>query len=251
MKGRIFGLHAARSVLEHGPERVIRAWLDNQRADQKIMNLRNQLVTLNIPTQEVERKHLNLLAGSFRHQGIVLEVRLPEVRDERDLEARLTDGEKLWFLVLDQVQDPHNLGACLRTCDAVGINGVIVPKDRSCGLTPVVCKTASGAAETVPLYRVTNLARTLGQLKEAGFWIVGAESRGEKLVFEADLTGPLVLVLGGEGQGLRRLTRESCDFLVRLPMRGAVASLNLSVAAGVLLYESLRQRDYNPSGGRR
>jgi 23S rRNA (guanosine2251-2'-O)-methyltransferase len=132
----------------------------------------------------------------------------------------------------------------LRTCDAVGIGGVIVPKDQTCGLTPVVCKVACGAAEWVPIYRVTNLVRTLNRLKEAGFWIVGAASDGEKVLFEADLTGPLALVVGGEGKGLRRLTREACDFLVRIPLHGKVESLNLSVAAGILLYEALRQRQY-------
>lgn len=244
MRRCLFGLHAARAALEHAPERVIRAWLDVRRTDHKLQSVREQLQALGIPTEVTERGRLDRLAGSPRHQGIVLEVSLPAARDERDLEVALTGNENLWFLVLDRVQDPHNLGACLRTCDAVGASGVIVPKDETCSLTPTVCKVASGAAETVPVYRVTNLARTLGQLKEANFWVVGATSDAEKLAFEADLTGPLAMVLGGEGKGLRRLTRESCDFLVRLPMHGTVASLNLSVAAGVLLYEALRQGKY-------
>lgn len=243
MSQRLFGLHAAHAALENAPERVIRAWLDSRRGDRRLQAVRERLRELGIPAEEVERARLDQLANSTRHQGIVLEVALPAARDERDLKATLEGGGDLWFLVLDQVQDPHNLGACLRTCDAVGVSGVIVPKDQSCALTPTVCKVASGAAETVPLYRVTNLARTLRQLKEAGFWVVGAASDGDKLPFEADLTGPLALVLGGEGRGLRRLTREACDFLVRLPMRGKVTSLNLSVAAGVLLYEALRQRE--------
>ncbi len=239
----VFGLHAAQSVLEHAPERVLCAWLDSRRSDQKLSRLRAKLQALGIAFELTERKKLDQLAGSPYHQGVVLKVRLPKARDERDLEQALARGDN-FFLVLDRIQDPHNLGACLRTCDAVGVKGAIVPKDHSCPLTAVVCKTASGATETVALYRVTNLARTLGDLKEAGLWIVGADSRGEQLAFAADLRGPLALVLGGEGQGMRRLTRELCDFLVRLPMRGAVESLNLSVAAAVLLYEALRQREY-------
>ncbi|GAB6067169.1 23S rRNA (guanosine(2251)-2'-O)-methyltransferase RlmB [Methylothermus subterraneus] len=252
MRQRLFGLHAVLAVLANGPERVVRAWLDRKRRDFKFQALRERLEGLGIPAEAVERARLDRLAGSAHHQGVVLEVVLPDEQDEEDLEAVLTkDAKSLWFLVLDQAQDPHNLGACLRTCDAVGASGVIVPKDQSCGLTPTVCKVASGAAETMPLYRVTNLARTLRRLKEAGLWIVGAASDGDRLAFAADLKGPLALVLGGEGKGLRRLTREACDVLVRLPMRGTVASLNLAVAAGVLLYEALRQRELGNLGGER
>jgi len=148
-------------------------------------------------------------------------------------------------LVLDGVTDPHNLGACLRTADAAGATAVVAPRDRAAGLTPVVRKVAAGAAETVPFAQVTNLARCLRDMKEAGLWIAGAAEDGEKELFDADLTGPLALVMGSEGKGLRRLTRECCDFRLRLPMRGAVASLNVSVAAGVALYEAVRQRRPN------
>ena len=171
-----------------------------------------------------------------------MEVAMPPERDEDALVARLGEQDNALFLVLDQVQDPHNLGACLRTCDAVGAAGVIVPRDKAVGLTPTVCKVASGATETMPLFRVTNLSRALERLKQAGLWIVGAAGEAEQTVFEADLNVPLALVIGAEGRGLRRLTRAKCDFLIRLPMFGSVESLNLSVAAGVLLYEALRQR---------
>lgn len=247
---RLFGLHAAHAALEYAPERVIRAWLDSQRTDRKLQALRERLQSLGIPTEAAERGRLHRLAGSTHHQGVVLEVALPAGRDERDLEAVLAGSENLWFLVLDQVQDPHNLGACLRSCDAVGVSGVIVPKDRTVGLTPTVYKVASGAAETVPIYRITNLTRTLTRLKQAGLWIVGAACEAQQVAFEADLSGPLALVLGAEGRGLRRLTREMCDCLIRLPMHGTVASLNLSVAAGVLLYEALRQRKYRSQNNR-
>ena len=146
------------------------------------------------------------------------------------------------FLVLDHVQDPHNLGACLRTADAAGVRGVIITKDQAAGLSPVVAKVASGAAEAVPLYRVTNLARTLQWLKEAGLWIVGAAGEAPRSVFETDLNLPMALVMGAEGKGMRRLTRESCDLLVKIPMAGTVESLNVSVATGVLLFEAVRQR---------
>jgi 23S rRNA (guanosine2251-2'-O)-methyltransferase len=148
------------------------------------------------------------------------------------------------------VQDPHNLGACLRTADAVGACGVVIPKDQSVGLTSTVAKVASGAAESVPLYRVTNLSRCLDGLKKAGLWIVGASGDAEKSVYEADLNGPIALVLGAEGKGIRQLTQKKCDYLVRIPMAGAVDSLNVSVAAGVLLYEAVRQRGVHSSSGK-
>jgi len=244
MNQRIFGLHAVRAALSYTPERVRRAWLDVQRRDRRLQALRQQLQTLGITVEEADRQRLERLAGSSHHQGVVLEVGLPQPRDEKQLFELLDQRRNPLLLVLDQVQDPHNLGACLRTCDAVGVVGVVVPKDRAVGLTPTVCKVASGAAETVPMFRVTNLARTLDRLKELGLWVYGAAGEAAALAFEIDLSGPLALVLGAEGQGLRRLTREKCDALIRLPMKGRVESLNLSVAAGVLLYEALRQREY-------
>lgn len=241
MSRKIFGLHAARSVLEHAPERVRCAWLDSQRRDARLEELKRMLEEEGIAVEITERKRLDRLAASAHHQGIVMEVVLPPEQGEDALEAVLERGGTPLFLVLDQVQDPHNLGACLRTCDAVGAAGIIVSKDRTVGLTPTVCKVASGAAETVPLFRVTNLARTLERLKKAGLWIAGAAGEATQTAFESDLSGPLAIVVGAEGEGLRRLTRDKCDFLIKLPMYGSVESLNLSVAAGVLLYEALRQ----------
>ncbi|HEB77194.1 MAG TPA: 23S rRNA (guanosine(2251)-2'-O)-methyltransferase RlmB [Methylothermaceae bacterium] len=244
MSRRIYGLHAANAALRYSPERIRRAWVDVQRRDRRLAQVRQQLQELGIPVEAVDRKRLDRLSGDPHHQGVVLEVILPEARNENALAEKIGQLENPFFLVLDQVQDPHNLGACLRTCDAVGAHGVIVPKDRSVDLTPTVCKVASGAAETVPLYRVTNLARTLDFLKDAGLWRYGAAGEAQQTAFETDLTGPLALVMGGEGGGLRRLTRERCDLLIGLPMKGRVESLNLSVAAGVLLYECLRQREF-------
>ena len=178
-----------------------------------------------------------------RHQGVVARCRAVTVWQEDDLD-QLLDGLSVppLLLVLDGVQDPHNLGACLRSADAAGVHAVIAPRDRAVGLTPVVRKVASGAAETVPFIQVTNLARTLRTLKDKGLWTVGADAEGDGDVFSADLRGPTVLVMGAEGQGMRRLTREHCDLLVRIPMQGTVESLNVSVATGICLFEAVRQR---------
>jgi 23S rRNA (guanosine2251-2'-O)-methyltransferase len=198
-----------------------------------------------IPVHRLSGRELDRLLPGVRHQGVIaaIEPQETEDRQERDLPAFLEGLETPAFLlVLDGVQDPHNLGACLRTADAAGVHAVIVPRDRAAGITPVVRKVASGAAETVPLFRVTNLARCLRALKQAGVWIHGASDDAGSTLYETDLRGPLAIVLGGEGKGLRRLTRELCDFLVAIPMAGRVESLNVSVAAGVLLFEARRQR---------
>jgi 23S rRNA (guanosine2251-2'-O)-methyltransferase len=186
---------------------------------------------------------LNQLAAGERHQGVVAELVAqagdPETQLEEALEAA---GDAPLLLVLDGVQDPHNLGACLRSADAAGVAAVIVPRDRAAGLTPVVRKVAAGAAETVPLVAVVNLARTLRELKNRGVWLVGTDDAADRTLYEADLKGPVALVMGSEGEGMRRLTRECCDQLVSIPMAGAVESLNVSVAAGVALFEAVRQR---------
>lgn len=241
-RGLVFGLHAALSALEHAPESVVRAWLSS-REDRRMIPLLEKLRSRGIPVERPDGKKLDRMADGQPHQGVILEVILPPELGERELfHALQAAPAPALLLVLDQVQDPHNLGACLRSADATGVLGVVVPRDQSVGLTPTVCKVASGAAETVPLFRVTNLARTLRELKDAGLWLVGAAGEAEQSVYDVDLTVPVALIMGAEGKGLRRLTREHCDFLVRLPMRGRVESLNLSVATGVLLYEVLRQR---------
>ena len=190
-----------------------------------------------------EELELDRMAAGGVHQGVVAEVAEAVAPGEGDLEDIVrAAGPGVLLLVLDGVQDPHNLGACLRTADAAGVHAVIAPRDRAAGLTAVARKVAAGAAEAVPFIQVTNLARTLGRLKELGLWIVGAAGQAEMDLYQADLKGPLVIVMGSEGAGLRRLTREACDFTVRLPMQGVVESLNVSVATGIVLYEALRQR---------
>ena len=240
---KIVGLHAAQSALMYSPQKISRAWVDSERHDKRLETLLETLLTLEVSIEKVERKKLDKLADAMNHQGVVLEVALPEELSENDLKVAVEHlSENALFLVLDNVQDPHNLGACLRTADATGVHGIIITKDNAVGITPTVCKVASGAAETVPVYVVTNLARTLRWLKTEGVWVVGTAGEAESTLFKSDFTVPMALVIGAEEKGMRRLTREQCDFLVKLPMLGTVESLNLSVATGVLLYEVLRQR---------
>lgn len=240
---RIFGIHSVQSALDYSKEKIFHAWYDSQRRDQKLTSIVNELNKLAIKIEKVDRRHLDSMCKGKNHQGIVLEIELPAVQSEDQLKHSISQIESpAFFLVLDHVQDPHNFGACLRTSDAAGVHGVIITKDNAVGITPTVCKIASGAAETVPVYQVTNLARTLKWMKTQNIWIIGAAGEADKSLFEVDLTMSVALVVGAEEKGLRRLTREVCDLLVKLPMAGQVESLNLSVACGILLYETLRQR---------
>jgi len=239
----IFGLHAVGGFIDAAPERMDSLALDEQRRDKRIRAIAAQAEGAGIRVEWVDRKRLDKLASGGRHQGAVARVRPRAAGSERDLDRILAEAERpVLFLVLDGVQDPHNLGACLRTADGAGADAVIVPRDRACGLTVTVRKVASGAAETVPFIQVTNLARTLRLLRHGGVRLVGTAGEAPSGLYDADLAGPLALVLGAEGKGLRRLTRENCDELIRIPMVGAVESLNVSVAAGVCLYEARRRR---------
>ncbi len=230
----IFGLHAVRSALQQ-PDRVAELMIDGGRQDQRIREILDLAAGAGLQPRPTNADELERLAKGGRHQGVVARLRQQQTQDEPYLKAllkRLDDPP--FLLVLDEVQDPHNLGACLRTAEGAGVHAVITPRDRSAGLTAIVRKVASGAAESLPFIQVTNLAR--------GVWLIGTAGEGEYLLYDTDLRGPLAIVMGGEGKGLRRLTREACDRLVRLPMAGTVESLNVSVAAGVTLYEAVRQR---------
>lgn len=245
MKARrcVAGLHAAEAALQHGPERIITAWMDPARTDARLTRLLDQLRSLGIKPQPVNRSRLDSLAEGDHHQGLVLEVRVPDELGESELRTVLeAPGPLPLFLLLDHVQDPHNFGACLRTADAAGVQGVVVTRDQSAGITPVVAKVACGAAETLPVYRVTNLSRAITWFKAAGVWVAGAAGEAPRSLYDTDLSVPLALVMGAEGKGLRRLTREHCDWLMKIPLLGRVESLNVSVATGVLLFEVLRQR---------
>lgn len=240
---QLFGIHAVQAALDYSPQKINRAWVDNQRQDARLKQVLDDLLALGIQPEKVERKKLDRMADGKNHQGIVVAAELPAMRSEDQLKLDVQAlNETAFYLVLDQVQDPHNLGACLRTADAVGAHGIIVTKDNAAGITPTVCKVASGAAETVPVYQVTNLARVLRWLKEQNIWIMGAAGEAEQTLYDMKLDMPLALVMGTEGCGMRHLTRQHCDFLVKIPMAGQVESLNVSVAAGVLLYEVFRQK---------
>ena len=238
-----YGIHAVRVLLSRQPQRVRRVLLEGGHDAGRLSAIRTLAQHAGVPVTTADGAELDRLADGGRHQGVVAEV-LPRAGDpETQLEEALeAAGAAPLLLVLDGVQDPHNLGACLRSADAAGVAAVIVPRDRAAGLTPVVRKVAAGAAETVPLVSVVNLARTLRDLKQRGIWLVGTDDAAERTLFEADLKGPLALVMGSEGEGMRRLTRECCDVRVSIPMAGAVESLNVSVATGVVLFEAVRQR---------
>jgi 23S rRNA (guanosine2251-2'-O)-methyltransferase len=239
----VYGLHAVRILLERHPERVHRVRIAERREDPRVQTLKELAHRQQRPVERIDAQTLGRLLGDVAHQGVAADISPLPPWDEDQLLAALQQAPTPLLLALDGVQDPHNLGACLRSADACGALAVIVPRDRAAQLTPTVRKVAVGAAETTPVVVVTNLVRTLKLLKEAGLWVVGADAASEKSAREADLRGPVVLVLGGEGAGLRRLTRENCDVMVRLPQLGAVESLNVSVAAGMLLYEAVRQRE--------
>jgi 23S rRNA (guanosine2251-2'-O)-methyltransferase len=224
------------------PERILRLRLAAGRDDPRVRELLELAQRHGRPVERAEARELNQLLGEAVHQGIVAEILPLAPFTEDDLLAALALARNPVLLALDGVQDPHNLGACLRTADACAALAVIVPKDRAAQLNATVRKVAAGAAETTPVVAVTNLARSLGLLKRAGLWVVGADADGPLRAQDVDLRGGIVLVLGAEGAGLRKLTRQSCDFVVRLPQLGSVESLNVSVAAGMLLYEALRQR---------
>lgn len=243
----IYGLHAVEGVLGTAPRSIEALWLDRGRRDKRMQGLEQLAQQAGIPVNWSDKKTLSELVPEGRHQGVVARIQASQVHNETYLEQLLQDLEVPPFLlILDGVQDPHNLGACLRSADAAGVHAVITPKDRACGLTATVRKVASGAAETTPLIQVTNLARTLKFLRHLDIWLVGAAGETEQELYQTDLTGPLAVVMGTEGKGLRRLTRENCDVLVKIPMVGAVESLNVSVATGICLFEALRQR--NASG---
>jgi 23S rRNA (guanosine2251-2'-O)-methyltransferase len=239
----VYGLHAVAALLERAPERVLELWCAAPRDDQRIRALRAQAEALGLRVQAVSADALDRLVGDVVHQGAVAALRPLATWNEDDLFARLESfpGTPL-LLVLDGVTDPHNLGACLRTADAAGAHAVVIPRDRSASVDAVARKVAAGAAEFVPVASVTNLARTLDGLKERRVWVAGTAGDAPQSLYGADLNRPLALVLGSEGEGMRRLTRERCDFLVHIPMAGRVPSLNVSVAAGICLFEARRQR---------
>lgn len=241
MASILFGFHAVTVRLKIAADSIDEIYVDRSRRDARMQRFAVRARQVGVRLVEVDRIRLDGLAGGGHHQGVVACVQaLPQQQPLHQLVADLREPALL--LVLDGVTDPHNLGACLRVADGAGAHAVIAPKDRAVGMNATVAKVSSGASESVPYYMVTNLARTLQQLKKAGVWVVGAADEAAQGLYETDLSQPVALVLGAEGHGLRRLTRERCDLLVSIPMAGAVDSLNVSVASGICLYEARRQR---------
>jgi 23S rRNA (guanosine2251-2'-O)-methyltransferase len=239
----IYGVHAVRSLLMRQSGRVKAVRLAAHRDDARVREIEELARSHGCRIERVDSQALTRALGDVAHQGVVADIEPLPPWNEDALLSALESARNPLLLALDNVQDPHNLGACLRTADACGALAVIVPRDRAASLNATARKVAAGAADTTPVVTVTNLARTLGLLKGAGLWLVGADADAPKVAPDVDMTGGIVLVLGAEGSGLRQLTRQACDFMVRLPQLGAVESLNVSVAAGMLLYEAVRQRE--------
>ena len=241
----LFGFHAVGVRMKTAPKSIIEVYFESTRRDARMRQFIERAKEAGVRLIEADTVRIAKLAGSHGHQGVA--ARVEEIKDTRTLDELLDDLEEAGvasplLLVLDGVTDPHNLGACLRVADGAGAHAVIAPKDHAVGINATVAKVASGAAETVPYFMVTNLARTLKELKERNVWIIGTSDDAPKTLYQVDLKGPVALVLGAEGDGMRQLTRKTCDELIGIPMKGAVSSLNVSVASGVCLYEALRQR---------
>lgn len=240
----LYGIHAVNNLLQTHPESILRLSLDKSRDDQRMLSIIQSAEALGVGIQWQTRQQLDQLCEGEQHQGCVAECRLAKPGGDKELQQHLDQLERVpLLLILDQVQDPHNLGACLRSAEAAGVDAVIAPKDRSAPLTPTVFKSSAGAALRVAFFQVTNLARTQQMLQQRGIWIVGTQADAEKTLYQLDLSGPLALVMGSEGKGMRRLVEQHCDFLAALPLKGQVSSLNVSVTTGICLYEALRQRE--------
>jgi len=237
----LFGFHSVESVVRNDPVNILQLIVEKNRNDKRMLQLVKHAEAQGISVEYFKKSDLEKLADSKKTQGVAIRYKSSDKNNAYSLED-IIQKENVLLLVLDGVTDPHNLGACLRTADAAGVDAVIVPKDRAAGLTPTARKVACGAAETVPFFQVTNLARTLKQLNENNVWIVGTAGEAENNLYDIKLTGKLAIVMGAEEKGMRRLTRENCDQLVKMPMAGQVESLNVSVATGVCLFEAVRQR---------
>lgn len=242
MSDKIFGRNPVLEAIK-GERSINKLIIAKGTVGGSLSEIRAKALAKKIPVQDVERAYLDNLAEGANHQGVLAFVSAKDYVEVEDILAAAKDkGEAPLILLLDEIEDPHNLGAILRSADGAGAHGVIIPKRRSAGLTETVAKASAGAVEYVPVARVSNIAQTIEFLKKQGLWIVGTEAQGEKVYWEQDLSGPLGIVVGSEGKGIGRLIKEKCDFLVRIPMKGRISSLNAGVATSLILYEVLRQR---------
>ncbi|WP_392564766.1 23S rRNA (guanosine(2251)-2'-O)-methyltransferase RlmB [Orbus wheelerorum] len=243
MSEMIYGIHAIQGMLARSPERILDVYLLKNREDKRLNTLVQEIESLRLQVKVVDRKWLDEQSSQGVHQGIMAKIKEGRNYHENDLPDLLTKKADPFILILDGVTDPHNLGACIRTADATGVDLIIIPKDKSAPLNAIAKKVACGAAESVPVIRVTNLARTLRMLKEEHqIWIVGTAGEADHSLYQSNLTGKLAIIMGAEGEGMRRLTKEHCDELISIPMSGFVSSLNVSVATGICLFESVRQK---------
>jgi 23S rRNA (guanosine2251-2'-O)-methyltransferase len=243
MSGHLVGINPVEGALAHDAANVLEVLVEKGADNPRVRALADAARAQGIAVLTRSRAELDKIAEGARHQGIVARYKRQAARDEHDLAALIEQaGKDALLLILDGVTDPHNLGACLRSAEAAGVTAVVIPKDKAASVTPVVQRASAGAADRVPLVRVTNLARAMEEIKQAGVWITGLAGEGDQSLYAIDFKGPCAIALGSEGEGLRRLTRERCDHLAKIPMRGAVESLNVSVATGVALFEVLRQR---------
>ena len=239
----LYGIHSVESALTHDAGNILELYIEADSNNARLRELSDRARELGVKPHARPREALDRMTGGARHQGAVARYRAPPPRAENDLAALVeAAGRTALLLVLDGVTDPHNLGACLRSAEAAGVTAVVVPKDKAAGITPIVRKASAGAADRIAFFAVTNLARTLKGLKQQGVWLVGLAGAAPQEIYAVDFNGPVAIVMGSEGEGMRRLTREACDFLAHIPMRGEVESLNVSVATGVVLFEALRQR---------
>jgi len=239
----IVGINPVEGALANDPDRVREVLIEQNSKNARVNDIAALARKLGLPVKPVGKEQLEKLGGEARHQGVIARYETPPLRGENDLPALLdAAGPNALVLVLDGVTDPHNLGACLRSAAAANVTAVVVPKDRAVGITPTVRRASAGGADLVPVIAATNLARAMRLLKDAGVWITGLDGDTDQSIYDIDLKGPIALVMGSEGDGMRRLTRDTCDFVAKIPMPGGMESLNVSVATGVVLFEALRQR---------
>lgn len=239
----LIGIHSVEAALNYDAGNILELYVESGQQNPRVRELAERARDAGVKPHARDKADLDRMTGGARHQGIAAKYRAPPARSESDLPAIIdAAGNSALFLVLDGVTDPHNLGACLRSAEAAGVTAVIVPKDKAAGITPTVRRASAGAADRVPFVASTNLARSLKLLRQSGIWLTGLAGDGNQSLYACDFKGPVAVVIGSEGEGMRRLTREACDFVAAIPMRGSVESLNVSVATGIVLFEVLRQR---------